>query len=210
MNARGKFFSVGGDIKTFTKDRDALPQFIKSASADLHVGISRFARMDAPLIMACHSLVTGGAVAVTAAADFAIATEDAKFYAAFTQIGFSCDSGQSHNLPRRVGHRKAFEFLARNQTWSSSEALEFGLLNQVVSSEEDLETESRNLAIELANRPTIAIGEIKRLLLSSYEQPLEAQLELESRALTRASATDDAWEGLNSVLEKRQPTFDGR
>ena len=210
MNARGKFFSVGGDVKTFTKDRDALPHFIKSASADLHVGIARFARMDAPLIIACHSLVTGGAVSVTAAADFAIATEDSKFYAAFTQIGFSGDAGTTYNLPRRVGHRRAMEFLIRNQTWSAPEALEYGLLNQVVSDQDELEVEARKLAEELASRPTAAVGEIKRLFLSNFEQPLEAQLELESRALARASATDDAWEGLNSVLEKRTPVFKGK
>jgi len=209
MKSHGRFFSVGGDVKTFTKDRSALPHFIKTASADLHNGISRFARMDAPIVIACHSLVTGGAVAITAMADFALATKDATFLAAFTRIGFSGDAGTSFNLPRRVGHRRAFEFLVRNQTWSAQQALEYGLINQVVADQEELETTATALARELAAGPTFAIGEIKRLFISNFEQPLEAQMELESRALARASATDDAWSGLTSVLEKSEPTFVG-
>lgn len=210
MTARGRFFSVGGDVKTFTRDREALPRFIKSAAADLHAGVSRFARMDAPVVMACRSLVTGGAVALTAAADFAIATADARFYAAFTGIGFSCDCASSFNLPRRVGHRRALDFLLRNRTWSAAEALEYGLVNEVVADEGALDAAVSALAAELAAGPTRAYGEIKRLFLSGQEQPLESQMESEARALARAARTDDAWQALNAVLEKQTPTFKGR
>ena len=58
MKSHGRFFSVGGDVKTFTEDRSALPNFIKTASADLHNGISRFARMDAPVVIACQTAPT--------------------------------------------------------------------------------------------------------------------------------------------------------
>lgn len=210
MEARGRYFSVGGDIKTFTSNRADLPRFIKVAAADLHAGISRFARMDAPVILACHSLVTGGAVALTAAADFAIATHDARFYAAFTGIGFSSDSASSFNLPRRVGHRRAFEFLARNQTWDAEEALEYGLVNEIVADEQALNKRAMALAKELAAGPTLAYGELKRLFLSGQEQSLEAQMELEARALARVSRSDDAWGALNSVLEKNKPSFKGK
>lgn len=209
MTARGRFFSVGGDVKTFTRDRDALPRFIKTAAADLHAGVSRFARMDAPVVMACRSLVTGGAVALTAAADFAIATADARFYAAFTGIGFSGDCATSYNLPRRVGHRRAFDFLVRNRTWTAAEALEYGLIGEVVADDAALEATAGALAAELAAGPTLAYGEIKRLFLSGQEQSLESQMELEARALARAARTDDAWHALNAVLNKETPTFRG-
>jgi len=209
MTARGRFFSVGGDVKTFTRDRDALPRFIKSAAADLHAGVSRFARMDAPVVIGCHSLVTGGAVALTAAADFAIATADAHFYAAFTGIGFSCDCGTSYNLPRRVGQRRAFDFLVRNRTWTAAEALEYGLIGEVVADADALAATASALAAELAAGPTCAFGEIKRLFLSGNEQSLESQMELEARALARASRTEDAWGALNAVLKKEPAHFEG-
>jgi 2-(1,2-epoxy-1,2-dihydrophenyl)acetyl-CoA isomerase len=209
VQANGPYFSVGGDLKTFTRDRDDLPRFIRQASGALHSGVSRFARMDAPVIFACHSLVTGGAVALTASADFVLATQDARFYAAFTGIGFSCDSGASHFLPRRVGHRRAYDFLVRNRMWSAAEAQDYGLVSEVVEDHAALRQAADALAAELARGPTLAFGEIKRLLLSAMEQPLEAQLELESQAITRMSRTNDSWGALNDLLAKRKPSFSG-
>lgn len=209
IDARGKFFSVGGDLKTFTRDREQLPRFVKSATKDMHSAVSRFARMDAPVVIALHSLVTGGAVALTAAADFALADVDTRFYAAFTGIGFSCDCGTSYFLPRRVGTRRATEFLLRNEQWTAQQAESYGLINTVCANPASVAEQAAALASELAHGPTVAFGAVKRLLRSTFEQALEAQLEAESRALADCSRTDDAWGALNAVQEKRVPAFRG-
>lgn len=210
MEARGRHFSVGGDLKSFVRDRDSLPRFVKHAAGLVNGAVSRLARMDAPLVMVCHSLVTGGAVGLTAAADFALAPADSRFYAAFTGIGFSCDCGTSYHLPRRVGTRRAFEFLVRNQTWSATQALGYGLVNEVLPDEELARARGRALAAELAVGPTRAYGEIKRLFASTFEQPLEAQLEAEARAIAKVSASDDCWQAFHAVLAKQKPEFRGR
>ncbi len=210
MDARGKNFSVGGDIKTFTRDRADLPRFLKSAAADLHTGLLHLAQMDAPLVIALHSLVTGGAVALTAAADFAIATADARFYAAYTGIGFSGDAGSTFFYPRRLGSRRAAEFLLRNQMWSAPQARDYGLINEIVDNEITLRETSLALARELANGPTRAFGEMKRLLLSSNEHSFAEHLHAEALAIARCGGTDDSWQALNAVLEKRKPQFTGR
>lgn len=206
ITAAGRFFSVGGDIKTFLGDRDGLPRFIKSATADMHMGVSRFARADAPVVLAADALVTGGAVSMTAGADFVLAGPKAKFYAAFPGIGFSCDCGLSYFLPRRVGSRKASEFLLRNQTWDAETALQNGLVSEVVPAE-DLNKAAFDLAKELADGPSYALGEIKRLLLDSYSSSLESQLEMESRALTRCTESDSTWEALNAVAKGEKVIF---
>ncbi len=210
MEARGRYFSVGGDLKAFGSDRDALPHKIKSWSAPLHAGISRFARMDAPVIIACHSLVTGGAVALTAAADFAYASADARFYAAFAGIGFASDAGSTYHLARRVGQRRALDFLLRNLTWNAEQACRYGLINEVLADEASLRERSHALAHELANGPTLAYGEIKRLMLSTFDQPLETQIELEAQALARMARTDDAWNALQAVARREKAVFAGR
>ncbi|MBI2799288.1 MAG: enoyl-CoA hydratase/isomerase family protein [Gammaproteobacteria bacterium] len=210
IEARGKNFSVGGDLKTFVRQRATLPALTKAMTADLNSGVARLARMNAPVIIALHGLVTGGAVAFTAAADFAVATADAKFYAAFTGIGFSCDCGTSFYLPRKVGQRRALDFLLRNRLWSASQALEFGLVNELTPDEPALRETSHALAVELASGPTRAYGEIKRLFHSSFAQPLEAQLEDEAQAIARCTRTEDAWQALNTVMAKQKPVFNGR
>jgi len=191
-----------------TRDREALPVFIKNATVGLHSAISRFARMDAPVIVAVHALAVGGGVALGAAADFCLAARSASFYAGYTGIGLLCDGGGSTFLPRRIGVRRTAEFLMRNQTWDAEQACEHGLVSEVVE-ESALGKAAGDLAAELAAGPTRSFGEIKNLLLSTWEQPIEAQLELEARAMARVCRTEDAWTGVTEVAARRKPVFRG-
>lgn len=209
IDASGRYFSVGADLKTMVRGREELPRFIKNATAGLHMALSRLARTPAPVVVAVHGLAVGGSVALCAAADFVIAARSASFYAAYTGIGLVPDGGGSTFLPRRVGTRRATSFLMRNEKWSSDQALEFGLINEIVD-EEELTDAAWALARELASGPTAAFGEIKNLLLSSYEQPIEAQMELEARAMVRATRSEDGWHGVNAVLAREKPAFQGR
>jgi 2-(1,2-epoxy-1,2-dihydrophenyl)acetyl-CoA isomerase len=124
-------------------------------------------------------------------------------------VGLSCDVGGTTWLPRRLGVRGAAEFLMRNQKWSADEACRRGLVSEVVD-DADLSAAARALALELAQGPTLAYGEIKNLLLSVHELPIEAQLEQESRAMARIVTTEDAWTGITEVANRRKPIFDGR
>jgi 2-(1,2-epoxy-1,2-dihydrophenyl)acetyl-CoA isomerase len=208
FGAKGKHFSVGGDLKALASSRKELDRFINTATVSVHSAIARFARLDAPIVVAVHGMACGAAVGFAAAADFVIASPDAKFYAAFTGLGLACDSGSSYFLPRRLGTRRAAEFLLLNQTWDADEAARHGLINHVAAPGR-LEVEAWQLAQQLASGPTRGFGEIKNLLLSSWEQPLEAQLELEARAMSRAARTEDAWAGLQAVAAKQKPAFKG-
>lgn len=208
IDAQGKFFSVGADLKTMTRQRSELPRFIKNATAGLHTGLSRLTRMPAPVVVSVHGLAVGGSVALCAAADFVVAARSAKFYSAYAGIGLVPDGGGSTFLPRKVGMGRAKEFLMRNRTWSAEQAAAYGLINDVVD-DEDLADASWDLARELAAGPTVAFGEIKNLLLSTYEQPVEAQMELEARAMVRATRSEDGWNAVNAVLAKQAPTFEG-
>lgn len=210
IEGTGKNFSVGGDLKTFLRDRASLPALTKSMTADLNAGVIRLTRMNAPVVIAVHGLVTGGAVAFTAAADFAIATREARFYAAFTGIGFSCDCGTSYFLPRKVGTGRATDFLFGNRMWSAQQALDYGLVTELADDEPTLRASARALAEELAHGPTHAFGEIKRLLKSTFEQSLEAQLEDEAQAIARCTRTEDAWQALTAVRARQKAAFHGK
>ncbi|WP_354700573.1 Trans-2-decenoyl-[acyl-carrier-protein] isomerase [Paraconexibacter sp. AEG42_29] len=208
ITASGRFFSVGGDLQSLGRDQAALARFIKTGTTTLHAGVSRMARMDAPVIVAVHALAAGGGVSLSAAADFCIAARSAKFYAAYQGVGLAIDGGGSHSVPRRVGVRRATEFYLRNQTWSAELAAERGLISEVVD-DDALEETALALARELAAGPTKSYGEVKNLLLSSYEQSLEGQMELEARAMYRTTQTADTWKAITAAATKRRPTFTG-
>jgi 2-(1,2-epoxy-1,2-dihydrophenyl)acetyl-CoA isomerase len=209
IDAKGRFFSVGGDLNSLARDRGDLARFVSTATADLHMAISRFARMNAPVVMAVDGLAAGGAVALIAGADFVLASPKAKFYAAFAGIGIVSDSGGSHYLPRRMGSRRAAQFLMLNETLTAEEAAATGLINRVVAPEA-LAEEALALAKRLAVGPTLAYGEIKNLLLNSETESLESQLENEARAMARITRTEDAWNAMQAVLGKRTATFEAR
>lgn len=141
--------------------------------------------------------------------DFCLAGRSANFYAAYLGIGLSPDGGGTHALTRLVGPRRAAEFYLRNETWTADEAAGHGLVSEVVDDAE-LGTRARQLAAELAGGPTRAFGEVKNLLLAAVDQPLEASLEAESRAMGRVTRTEDSWNAITAVAAKQRPTFSGR
>jgi 2-(1,2-epoxy-1,2-dihydrophenyl)acetyl-CoA isomerase len=201
LQAAGRFFSVGGDLGSLGADRAALPSFIKEATAGFHAAVSRFGRMDAPVVSSVHGVAAGGGVSLAAAADFCLAGRSAAFVAAYQGIGLAIDGGGSYTVPRRVGPQRARAFYLRHQTWPAEQALAYGLVDEV-HEDDALPAAARSLAAELAEGPIEAYGEVKNLLLSTSDQSLEGQLELEARAMVRSARTDAAWDAIQAMVAK--------
>ena len=96
-----------------------------------------------------------------------------------------------------------------NRVLNSAEALEWGLVNQVVPAE-DLNATVDALANDLANGATESFGQVKKLLVETFGQTLEGQMELESRGIAAMCRTADGREGVSAFLEKRKPSWTGR
>ena len=209
LTANGRFFSLGGDIRTFTKDRAALPGMVKKWTADLHMGITRLQRMNAPVVTAVQGDVAGGSVSLVAFSDVVYAAEGVKLNAAFSMIGYCADSGSTISLSNRMGLSRAKRFLLLSETLTATEALEAGLVDFVTSPEALAETAEKT-ALKLARGATQAYGAIKRTIMSARIQGFEAQLEDEAQNLSILAAGEDAWEGLTAFAERRKPEFKGR
>lgn len=208
VTAKGDAFGYGGDINSFVGDLASLPTNIKRWTTTLHSGVARLQRMDAPIVAAVHGVCAGGMSAFVAGADILIAADDAKFVAAYPGIGFSCDAGSSIMYARRMGAARARRFLLLNETLTADAALACGLADEV-HPRDAFHGRAEEVARQLAAGPTKAFGEIRRLMLSVYDQPLETQLEFEAQALSRSSATQDAANAIKAFSERRRPEFGG-
>ncbi len=208
VTAEGRSFSFGGDIASFVADLDALPMNIKRWTTTLHSGISRLQRMDAPIVAAVQGVCAGGMSAFVAGSDIVVAADNAKFVAAYAGIGYSNDAGSSIMYTRRMGIARTRKFLLMNETLDAPAALAAGLVDELVAPA-DLVARAEAIARQLASGPTKAFGEMRRLLTSVEDQPLESQLELEAQALARSAGTADAREGLTAFAEKRAAVFKG-
>jgi 2-(1,2-epoxy-1,2-dihydrophenyl)acetyl-CoA isomerase len=209
LSARGRLFSVGGDLTSLVKQGDALPRTIKAWTADLHAAIARMVRMRAPVVAAVHGNVAGGSVSLMAAADLVVMAETARISAAFSRIGFSPDSGSTTTVTRRIGVARARRFFLLSETLDARTALSLGLADFVVA-ENVVQSEATRIAKELAAGPTEAFGAIKRLFYQAPDRSLESQLEDEAQTLAAISRTEDAREGVRAFVEKRKPIFAGK
>lgn len=208
ITGAGRLFCAGGDLRTFADAGDAAQSVLKIMAGDLHMALSRFARMQAPVIAAVNGTAGGAGFSLVMAADLAIAAADAKFTMAYTNAGLSPDGSSTFYMPRKIGDRRTRELMLTNRVLSAEEAEAWGVVNQVVANDAVLET-ATGIADQLAAGPTRALGAVKTLLNDTFEHGLETQMELEARSISELSVSDDGREGIRAFLDKRKPEFTG-
>ena len=208
LRADGANFSFGGDLKAFNPVRANLAPLVRRWTADLHMGLQRAWQLPVPIVAAVQGFAMGGGVALLAGCDVVLVGESTRIGSAFSQLGFSCDSGSSVTLTARMGPARARRFVLLAEVLGSQEALQSGLVDRVVA-DDKLQDEALLLARTLASGPTVAYAETKRLFLRAGSAHLQAQLEDEALTLARVSATADAQEGIAAMVERRKPVFRG-
>ena len=208
IRANGPMFCGGGDLKTFVKHGDDLPAYLKETTTYLHGAVSRMTRQSAPVICAVHGFAAGGGFSLAISGDLVLASRSAKFTMAYTKAGLTPDGSSTYFLPRLVGLRRALELALTNRVLSADEAVEWGLATRVTS-DEDLVSEAEALALQLAGGATWSLGAAKRLLHGGFNESLETQMEMETRAIADSVRTHDGREGIRAFVEKRQPEFTG-
>jgi len=122
ISARGRLFSVGGDLAALASRGAALPVTIKSWTADLHAAIVRMVRMRAPVVVAVQGNVAGGSVSLMAAGDLVVIGKSARISSAFARIGFTPDSGSTTTVTRRIGVARARRFFLLAETMDADAA----------------------------------------------------------------------------------------
>jgi len=206
LTGAGRMFCGGGDLKHFASLGDRLPAHLKELAGELHLAISRFARMQAPVIAAVNGSAGGAGLSLAIFADIVLAAESAKFTLAYTRAGLSPDGGSTYFLPRIIGLRRALEMALTNRVLSAREALDWGLITRIVPDAE-LQTQADALAAQLAAGATQAFGAAKRLLQHSFSESLETQMELEALAIADQARTPHSREGIAAFIAKRPPKF---
>ena len=140
------------------------------------------------------------------AADYVVAAQSAAFTMAYSKVGLSPDGSSSYYLPRLIGLRRAQELMLTNRVLSADEALDWGLVNAVVADEE-LQATAEKTARLVAKSSPESNAAIKQLLLSSFNNGVETQMELESRHIASCAQSENGREGVAAFLAKRKPEF---
>ena len=208
ITATGKMFCAGGDLKEFNGKGDGLPAFVTRQATLLHAGITRFQRMDAPVIIAVNGVAAGAGLSLVASGDVVLAADNAVFVSAYTASGLTPDGSSTYFLAKHIGLLRAKEMVLLNRKLTAQEACDWGLVTRVVSGE-DLMAEAQTMAKGFAKGATKAYGGAKRLLLSAFNETLETQLEKETVSIADMARTRDGRHGIDSFANGRKPEFRG-
>ncbi|WP_067963121.1 enoyl-CoA hydratase-related protein [Nocardiopsis trehalosi] len=165
-------------------------------------------RMPKPVVAAVNGVAAGAGASLAFACDLRIAAEEASFVMAFANVGLGADSGASWTLPRLVGHSRAMEMLMLAEPVRAARALETGLVSRVVPGAE-LADAARELAVRLANGPTVAYAAIKAELAFGSGLDLANALEMEASLQDQCAETIDHVNATLAFLKKEKPDFRG-
>jgi enoyl-CoA hydratase len=204
---------LGGSERVFAAGAD-IAELAQSSAIELYYQ-RRVERWDAiaglwtPLVAAVSGYCLGGGCELAMACDLIVASETAQFGQPETGVGVIPGAGGTQRLTRAVGKALAMDVVLSGRFLSAEEALRAGLVARVVAREAWLE-EAKRVAHAIAEKAPVATRLAKEAVDRSFDSGLRLGLEHERRLLYLAFASEDAKEGLNAFLEKRNPEFKGR
>lgn len=199
-----KAFCSGGDQNYKSRggyrDADGTPRL---NVLDIHKAIRSLTK---PVIAMVNGYAIGGGNVLNVVCDLSIASENAIFGQTGPKVGsFDAGFGSSY-LARCVGQKKAREIWFLCRQYSAQEALEMGMINKVVPLNK-LEDEVVDWCMTIMKRSPFAIRMIKRALNAELDGQ-HGLMEFAGDATLMYYLMDEAQEGKNAFLEKRDPDFD--
>ena len=163
-----------------------------------------------PVIAAINGVAVGAGLSLAMAADIRIMARGARLMAGYPRIGGSPDGGLTFTLPQAIGYERALRFLLENRTVNGPEALELGLVSEIVDDSE-LPERIAEYAGTVAGLSPLTLRLTKRgIARATASIDLEAQVRFELNNIKTAFASQDGREARRAFLEKRPPVFRGR
>jgi enoyl-CoA hydratase/carnithine racemase len=214
MTGAGRGFCSGADVgAVFQKQiheqgqatSSTAPQVIHPRSG-LHYALYNCQK---PTIAAINGAAVGIGLTLTLLQDIRIMAEEASMGAIFARMGLMPELGSTFMLPRLVGLAKALELTYTARIVKAKEALDIGLVNQVVPGE-GLLASAREMASQIAALPPLALAVSKRALYQGAENDFDAAIQTETFGLDYLFKTKDHKEAVAAFLEKRPAKFQGQ
>lgn len=165
LTGAGPRFCAGGDVASFVSQGDRSAH-LKELADVLDGALQRLSVLPKPVVAGVQGAVAGAGIGVMLSADLIVAERATKFVTAYVGIGLNPDCGVSWLLPRAVGQPRALELLLNGRVLDGDEALDWGLVTQVV--DEDAAGTALELARRLAQGPVGALGQSRRLARESW------------------------------------------
>ena len=193
LTGEGKNFCAGGDVHIFLDQGEALPAYIRVATAYLSAAAGALIRLNAPVVAAVQGFAAGGGgMGLVCSSDLVIAGQSTRFLAGATRVAMVPDAGVSVTLTQLVGFRKAMEILLLNPVITATEALDMGLVTAVAAGTANIietsETKTGSAAVTVTDpvtsvtvsptAPSVTVGQTQQMTATTSDingQPLSGR-----------------------------------
>lgn len=213
LTGAGKAFSAGGDLKLM-RDKEGMfaggPVELRTRyMQEIQQVPRRIARFSKPLIAAVNGAAIGAGLDLSLMCDLRIASKKALFGSTFVKVGLIPGDGGAYYLARAVGLSRALDLCLTGRLIGADEAEKMGLVSEVTEPEALLDTARARAEMIAANAP-LAVQLTKAAIYQSLTLNSESALQLAASFQGIAQNTSDHLEGVEAILERRTPLFEGR
>lgn len=205
LSAEGeKGFCIGADVSggTDRRGRMALGGGLTGIGGPL-------VTLRKPLIAAVQGFCVGGGFELAMCADLIVAADTAQFGLPETKVGIIGECGVVHRAIRQLPHRIAMALILTGERIRADQAMQYGLINQMVPFGE-LETAAQKWADKLLAASPLAVQAAKHAVLARRDMPLEIALMSKFEPIEAYADSEDQREGLAAASERRKPIWSGR
>lgn len=206
LASEGKSFCAGADFGPSGGEGEELES---DRAGRLYEQAIRLFGTRKPVIAAIQGAAVGGGLGLALAADFRIATPEARFAANFAKLGLHPGFGLTHTLPRLIGVQRASLMFYTGRRIHGEQALEWGLADVLVAPDR-LREEALKLASEFADGAPLAVESVRATMRRGLADAVKATLKHELAEQSRLACTEDHKEGIRAVSERRPGRFQGR
>jgi enoyl-CoA hydratase/carnithine racemase len=201
----GKAFCAGHDLKEMRANpAKAMQRALFDQCSRLMLAL---VRMPQPVIARVHGIATAAGCQLVSMCDLAVASDNSRFAVSGVNLGLFC-STPSVGLARNLGRKQAMEMLLTGEFIDAPAALARGLVNRVVPLAQ-LDEEVRKLTDSIVSKTPVAIKAGKQMFYRQLEMGLDEAYELASETMACNMMADDAKEGIDAFIAKRQPRWRG-
>lgn len=203
ITGAGKAFVAGADISYM---ESLSPEQARVFSKDTVKVYDKIRKSPIIFIAGVNGYALGGGCELASACDIRIASQYAKFGLPEVGLGIIPGGGGTQRLPRLIGTQRAMYLALTADIIKADKALEYGIVMEVVSSDELIER-TKEIAYKIINNAPMAVKYVKESILNCEEVPLSAGMEYENILFGLCFANVDQKEGMNAFLNKRKAEF---
>lgn len=206
ITGNGKAFCAGADIQRLVQLNGRAGQAFARKG---QLVFERLERLNKPSLVAINGIAMGGGLELAMAATLRVASENAIFAQPEVKLGLIPGYGGTQRLARLIGKGRAIDLIVTGRSIHAQEALAYGLITEIVASDDLLLRAQTILEGILAMAP-LAVRDAITAIHTGYDLSLEAALELEAALFGVLCSTQDKDEGVEAFLAKRSPQFKGK